>query len=465
MSADHHETILLKSTNWDWLTTLISTPAQYTQDSWRNQSAEMGDEESESVSGATSFGAVIYAHRFIAKSRKTLKKEEEDLLNQADGAKRGQNLRQAIFDQDKQNEANMNMNKSRNWDMLKKTITSAKITDALTALKFVVNGKKYTALRPLGQGGYSQVFEVYNPQKDLFALKVVNLGEQSEKMKNDLIREILFLEKLKNCNNVVRAFEYQIKENEDEYKMFVLMEKGDRDLFQILNRLKETKALSPSRLRFYWEQMLTAMLEVHSANIIHADIKPGNFLLVAGELKIIDFGMACEIPTGQDYVVRNFISGTKEYMSPEAYAGMLRDEDDSEEEVEKEQEISIKITKKVDVWALGIILYQIIYGFQPFHQVPGGRMSKIRAVSSLLHPVEFDEKENLDPELLDTMKRCLEKDPTKRATIEELLMHPYLRPQHQKVSNSKMCNNCKTWQRDMAKVNHKRGKKVTAHIL
>ena len=202
------------------------------------------DQDSESVSGATaSFGAVIYAHRFIAKSRKTLKQEEEDLLNQPDGAKRGQNLRQAIFDQDQQLETNIMLGgqKSRNWDMLKKTITSAKITDALTVLKFVVNGKKYTVLRPLGQGGYSQVFEVYNSQKEIFALKVVNLREQSEKMKNDLIREILFLEKLKNCNNVVKAFEYQIDESEDEYKMFVLMEKGDRDLFQILNRLNRRR--------------------------------------------------------------------------------------------------------------------------------------------------------------------------------------------------------------------------------
>ena len=165
--------------------------------------------------------------------------------------------------------------------------------------------------------------------------------------------------------------------------------------------------------------------------------------------------MACEIPTGQDYVVRKFISGTKEYMSPEVYAGMLKDEDS---DVEVEKEMSIKITKKVDVWALGIILYQTIYGFQPFHQVPGGRMSKIRAVSSLLHPVEFEEMDNLDPELLDSMKRCLEKDPTKRATIEELLVHPFLQPQHLKVLNSKMCSYCKTWQRDMAKVNHKREK-------
>ena len=85
-------------------------------------------------------------------------------------------------------------------------------------------------------------------------------------------------------------------------------------------------------------------------------------------------------------------------------------------------------------------------------------MSKIRAVNSLLHPVEFEEKDNLDPELLDSMKRCLEKDPRKRATIEELLVHPFLQPQHLKVLNSKMCSYCKTWQRDMTKVNQKREK-------
>ena len=438
----------------------------------------MAESESEGVSATTSFGAVVFAHRFIAKSRKTLRREEADLLNQPAGARRGQNLRQAIFDQDKRNEANMNAlagQKSKNWDKLKKTITSAKITDALTTLKFVVNGEKFTALRPLGQGGYSQVFEVYNNQKELFALKVVDLAEQSENMKNDLIREILFLEKLKSCNNVVRAFQYQIKETQDEYKMFVLMEKGDKDLFEILTRLKETKALSPSRLRFYWEQMLTAMMEVHKANItiitviiitiiitkvhkaniIHADVKPANFLLVAGELKLIDFGMACQVPPGQDHVVRKSASGTREYMSPEVYSGMVKDEEDGDEEKETEEEKTIRITQKVDVWALGIILYQTIYGHSPFHQVPGGKMSKIRAVSSPHHPVEFEDRDNLDPELLATMK---EKDPNNRATVQELLVHPYLWPQNAKVSNSIVCNNCKPRKRAMAKVNHMRGK-------
>ena len=57
--------------------------------------------------------------------------------------------------------------------------------------------------------------------------------------------------------------------------------------------------------------------EVHDINIIHADIKPGNYLLVAGELKLIDFGLAMELVPGYEYVLKKNIMGTKEYMSPE----------------------------------------------------------------------------------------------------------------------------------------------------
>ena len=81
----------------------------------------------------------------------------------------------------------MNKNSFRR-KLLKKKITSAKITEALTILKYEVNGIRVTVLRPLGEGGYSQVYEVYDKEKKMFALKVVDLSLQSEKMKNDLIR-------------------------------------------------------------------------------------------------------------------------------------------------------------------------------------------------------------------------------------------------------------------------------------
>ena len=130
--------------------------------------------------------------------------------------------------------------------------------------------------------------------KKIFALKTVNLANQSERAKTDLIKEIVFLEKLKNCSGVVKAFEYELKETDDSHWMYVLMEKGDMDLFQVLAAARENDNLTPSKLRFYWEQMLQAVRDVHNMNIIHADIKPGNFLLVAGQLKLIDFGLAME---------------------------------------------------------------------------------------------------------------------------------------------------------------------------
>lgn len=421
----------------------------------------MAEEPSSSSSATTHFGAAILAHKFILKSKKAVKREEKQLQAQPHGAGRAVNLRQAILDKEDLIKANNRQGwhgaKSKNWDIIKKKLTTAKITDALTTLKFEVNGQKYTVLRPLGQGGFSQVFEVYNSSKALFALKVVSLVDQSSKTKQDLIREILFLEKLKNCQSVVRAFEYQIKETEDENQILVLMEKGDKDLHKILEKHKEDGSLSPAKLRFYWEQMLLAVKEVHHANIVHADIKPANFLLVSGDLKIIDFGMASELSPGKDHVLKFFSAGTKDFMSPEVLAGAIKNDEG--------EKSAVKLTVKVDVWALGIILYQTMYGVFPFYNVPGGKQSKVLALISLEHPVEFEEKANMDPELLDTMKLCLEKDPTKRPSVEELLEHPYLRPKHRQVEGPITCNKCKLAQNGMDKIYFKRERKANSFLL
>ena len=66
--------------------------------------------------------------------------------------------------------------------------------------------------------------------KNRYALKIVDLDNQTnEKTKNALVKEIVFLEKLKQCNYVIKAYDYEIRESEAEHKMFVLMEKGDKE--------------------------------------------------------------------------------------------------------------------------------------------------------------------------------------------------------------------------------------------
>ena len=371
-----------------------------------------------------------------------------------------QNPRDAIMEMQMKIEHAQLMNggkKSKAWNVLKQKLVTAKVEEALTSPKVFINGKKFTILRLLGEGGYSCVYEVYDTNKKLYALKIVDLSIHSDSVRQDLIREIVFLEKLKACNLVVKAYDYELRETESEYKIFVLMEKGDRDLFQIMNEHRNNKTLSPAKLRYFWEQMLEAVQQVHSLNIVHADLKPGNFLLVQGNLKVIDFGMAIEITPGSDYVLRQFIGGTKEYMSPETMAGYIIEEGAIDQEAMKKRG-GVQVSPKSDVWALGIILYQTVYGVLPFASVPGGKLAKIKVIGDPNIPVEFENVKNLNPLLLDTMKRCLEKSVDKRASIEELLVHPYLRPDHdaEELPVLRVCKNCKTREKQMARLTKKR---------
>ena len=65
---------------------------------------------------------------------------------------------------------------TRNWDLIRNKITEAKISDALSVLKYEINGKKVSVLRPLGDGGYSDVYEVYDKARP--AASIVERGER-----------------------------------------------------------------------------------------------------------------------------------------------------------------------------------------------------------------------------------------------------------------------------------------------
>ncbi|VDK64749.1 unnamed protein product [Onchocerca ochengi] len=271
-----------------------------------------------------------------------------------------------------------------------------------------VNNYPYVVIDLLGKGGSSKVYQVLDErQKKLYAVKCVDLSEANYSCRNAYLNEIKLLLSLKDTGCVVEMSDYELHGD----FLYVVMEKGDTDLATFLKTRRNQ--IDDIFIRFYWSEMLKCVHTIHEKGIVHSDLKPANFLLVGGNLKLIDFGIASAIPTNKTSVIKDTQMGTLSYMPPEAIAGSNVSAHNGKE--------MYKVRKKCDVWALGCILYNMVYGHTPY-QMWTNPVQKMHAI--LNKPIVFEKIEDVD--LMDVLKRCLTRDPDQRATVEELQKHPYL---------------------------------------
>ncbi|PAV91903.1 hypothetical protein WR25_21876 [Diploscapter pachys] len=255
----------------------------------------------------------------------------------------------------------------------------------------VVKGKSYRKLTLLGKGGSCKVYEAVDEQSQVvYAIKIAELPED-EGLRRSLINEVLLLERLQDSRYVIRMKDYDMDESSN--RLYVVMERGDTDFASFLTR--NADSINTRFIHFYWEQMLRAVKVIHDQNIVHADLKPANFLLVRGNLKLIDFGISS---SAHENKKKSAIVGTLDYMAPEQFT-------DEQPQV------------KIDVWALGCILYRIVYGKLPFADVP--RSDRINKICDPRFAIRFNPIE--DEIILRSIKRCLERNYEKRASIDELL--------------------------------------------
>jgi len=290
----------------------------------------------------------------------------------------------------------------------------------------LVNGKLFTQMNKLGKGGSSDVYCVMAENYKLFALKKVKLEDCDETAVRGYKGEIDLLQRLVDVDRVVRLYDWEL--DESKQTLSVLMEKGDNDFNRILTQAINgmDSKFDPVLTRFYWKEMLECVQAVHEHDIVHSDLKPANFLAVAGKLKLIDFGIANAIDIENTVNVhRDSHIGTPNYMSPESITDTNAPVPGAERQSTDPRTGRImKLGKPSDVWSLGCILYQMVYGRPPFAHI-ANQISRIMAITNYRVQIEYPSTgvggTPVPAAVRGTLRRCLQRDPSLRPTVAQLL--------------------------------------------
>ncbi|EOA33656.1 hypothetical protein CARUB_v10019825mg [Capsella rubella] len=303
---------------------------------------------------------------------------------------------------------------------------------------FKVNGKLYQRLGKIGSGGSSEVHKVISSDCTIYALKKIKLKGRDYATAYGFCQEIGYLKKLKGKTNIIQLIDYEVTDKtllhevlngtmsnkdgrvKDDGFIYMVLEYGEIDLAHMLSQKwreieGSDRTIDENWLRFYWQQILQAVNTIHEERIVHSDLKPANFLLVRGSLKLIDFGIAKAINSDTTNIQRDSQVGTLSYMSPEAFMCNESDENGN----------TIKCGRPSDIWSLGCILYQMVYGRTPFADYKTF-WAKFKVITDPNHEITYNQLSN--PWLIDLMKKCLAWDRNQRWRIPELLQHPFLAP-------------------------------------
>mmetsp|Transcript_10481 Transcript_10481/g.16753 ORF Transcript_10481/g.16753 Transcript_10481/m.16753 type:complete len:350 (-) Transcript_10481:67-1116(-) len=192
----------------------------------------------------------------------------------------------------------------------------------------------------IGNGKYGEVYaSVERASRENFAVRVIKPHESEFSLK-DLWKEGTLWRSLGPCTYIVQWF--TIRKEGDT--VFVLMEKCS---FTLIDKLQMPAGFSPQKISKYFTMMLRAISWVHSAKIVHGNIKASNFLC-AGEgdntIKLTDFREAKALP--QKGMLKGEL-GSASYMSPEMLMGT-------------------GYGLKTDVWSFGVMSYALLFGEFPY---------------------------------------------------------------------------------------------------
>uniref|UniRef100_A0A8C7XVX2 non-specific serine/threonine protein kinase n=1 Tax=Oryzias sinensis TaxID=183150 RepID=A0A8C7XVX2_9TELE len=290
--------------------------------------------------------------------------------------------------------------------------------------------ERYLLLHLLGRGGFSEVYKAFDLFEQRYAaVKIHQLNknwreEKKENYHKHACREYRIHKQLDHPR-IVKLYDYFSLDTDTFCTVLEFCEGNDLDFY-----LKQNKLMSEKEARSIVMQIVSALRYLNEIKppIIHYDLKPGNILLVdgtaCGEIKITDFGLS-KIMDDDNYGVDGMDltsqgAGTYWYLPPECFV------------VGKEPP---KISNKVDVWSVGVIFFQCLYGRKPF----GHNQSQqdILQENTILKAteVQFPAKPQASTEAKAFIRRCLAYRKEDRYDVHQLCSDSYLLP-HMRRSNS-----------------------------
>ncbi len=270
--------------------------------------------------------------------------------------------------------------------------------DADPLIGRVINGR-FKIVSVIARGGMGKVYKAeQSPLGRLCALKVLSPkyeGDRDPEFHKRFFLEASTAARLSHANTVT-IFDYG-QDGDDLY--FIAMEYIEG---RTLHRtLREEGPLDEGRVALIAGQICRSLREAHGLGVVHRDLKPGNILLTdrADErdiVKVLDFGLVKDVTgKGEDLTQTGLFMGSPKYMAPEQVLGG-------------------EVTQRTDIYALGVMMYEMLAGKVPFDR--GASVGTLMAhVNDPLPPMrQVNPKLQASPTMENIVLRCLEKDPNKR---------------------------------------------------